>query len=150
VVTVTAPVRPIVILLVEDDPGDELMTLEAFADNTHDSTVHVVRDGEQALDFLFRRGEYSQAPRPDLVLLDLNLPKYSGRQVLARIRAEEDLADLPVIILTTSSSEDDIVSSYRLFANAYVTKPVDLDHFTDAINQIDTFFTRTVRLPSHT
>ncbi|WP_216908648.1 response regulator [Nocardia noduli] len=146
----TAPVRPIVILLVEDDPGDELMTLEAFADNTHDSTVHVVRDGEQALDFLFRRGEYSQAPRPDLVLLDLNLPKYSGRQVLARIRAEEDLADLPVIILTTSSSEDDIMSSYRLFANAYVTKPVDLDQFTDAINQIDTFFTRTVRLPSRT
>nr|WP_254190738.1 response regulator [Nocardia noduli] len=126
------------------------MTLEAFADNIHESIVHVVRDGERALDFLFRRGEYSQAPRPDLALLDLNPPKYGGSQILTRIRADDHLANLAVIILTTSSAEEDVMSSYRLHANAYVTKPVDPQQFTDAINQIDAFFTNTVHLPPHT
>ncbi|MEV0248813.1 response regulator [Nocardia sp. NPDC050712] len=145
----TIPGQPIDILLVEDDPGDELMTREAFEDNKIGNTLHVVRDGQEALDFLFQQGEHTAAPRPDLVLLDLNLPKYSGRQVLAKIRADENLCTMPVIILTTSSAEDDIMSSYRLFANAYVTKPVELDQFVGAINKIEDFYFHVVRLPRH-
>ncbi|MEU7143350.1 response regulator [Nocardia sp. NPDC046473] len=139
--------RPVDILLVEDDPGDELMTREAFEEHQIGSTLHVARDGQEALDFLFRQGDHLDAPRPDLVLLDLNLPKYNGRQILAKIRADAELSDLPVVILSTSSAEDDVLSSYRLFANAYVTKPADLDQFTAAIKQIDEFFAQVARLP---
>ncbi|MGK8522707.1 response regulator [Nocardia asteroides] len=145
----TDPGQPINILLVEDDPGDELMTREAFEDNKIGNTLHVARDGEEALDFLYRRGEYAQAPRPDLILLDLNLPKYDGRQVLEKIKADPDLAHIPVVVLTTSAAEEDILRSYRLHANAYVTKPVDLDQFVAAIKQIDDFFVQVVRLPRH-
>ncbi|MFB8103588.1 MULTISPECIES: response regulator [Streptomyces] len=142
-----SPVQPIEVLLVEDDPGDELMTREAFEDNKIRNTLHVVRDGQEALDFLYRRGEYTDAPRPDLVLLDLNLPKYDGRQVLEQIKGDPELALIPVVVLTTSSAEEDILRSYKLHANAYVTKPVDLDQFIAAVRQIDEFFVTVVRLP---
>ncbi|MGW4235774.1 response regulator [Streptomyces sp. NPDC004749] len=141
------PAQPIEVLLVEDDAGDELMTREAFEDNKIRNTLHVVRDGEEALDFLYRRGAHPEAPRPDLVLLDLNLPKYDGRQVLEQIKTDPELAAIPVVVLTTSSAEEDILRSYRLHANAYVTKPVDLDQFIAAVRQIDEFFVTVVRLP---
>ncbi|MFI9392335.1 response regulator [Streptomyces bauhiniae] len=143
----TPDATPIDVLLVEDDPGDELMTREAFEDNKIGNTLHVVRDGEEALDFLYRRGSHTGAPRPDLILLDLNLPKYDGRQVLERIKSDQDLADIPVVVLTTSAAEEDILRSYKLHANAYVTKPVDLDQFIAAVRQIDDFFVQVVRLP---
>ncbi|MFE2937732.1 response regulator [Streptomyces sp. NPDC059255] len=139
--------EPIEVLLVEDDAGDELMTREAFEDNKIRNTLHVVRDGEEALDFLYRRGAHTDAPRPDLVLLDLNLPKYDGRQVLEQIKTDPELALIPVVVLTTSSAEEDILRSYKLHANAYVTKPVDLDQFIAAVRQIDEFFVTVVRLP---
>ncbi|MEU3225542.1 response regulator [Streptomyces sp. NPDC006976] len=140
-------VLPIEILLVEDDPGDELMTREAFQDNKIRNTLHVARDGEEALDFLYRRGAHAEAPRPDLILLDLNLPKYDGRQVLEQIKQDPVLSLIPVVVLTTSSAEEDILRSYKLHANAYVTKPVDLDQFMAAVRQIDEFFLTVVRLP---
>ncbi|MFC9947584.1 response regulator [Streptomyces pratensis] len=140
-------VKPIEVLLVEDDPGDELMTREAFEDNKIRNTLHVVRDGQEALDFLYRQGEHTDAPRPDLVLLDLNLPRYDGRQVLERIKTDPELALIPVVVLTTSSAEEDILRSYKLHANAYVTKPVDLEQFIGAVRQIDDFFVSVVRLP---
>jgi CheY-like chemotaxis protein len=121
------------VLLVEDDPGDELMTREAFEENKIGNRLHVVRDGEEALDFLYRRGEYAAAPSVDLVLLDLNLPKYDGRQVLEQIRSDPQLTHLPVVILTTSSSEEDVLRSYKLHANAFVTKPVDVNQFISAV-----------------
>ncbi|MFC8729451.1 MULTISPECIES: response regulator [Streptomyces] len=142
-----SPVQPIEVLLVEDDPGDELMTREAFEDNKIRNTLHVVRDGQEALDFLYRRGDHADAPRPDLVLLDLNLPKYDGRQVLEQIKGDPELSLIPVVVLTTSSAEEDILRSYKLHANAYVTKPVDLDQFIAAVRQIDEFFVTVVRLP---
>lgn len=135
------------VLLVEDDAGDELMTREAFEDNKIRNALHVVRDGQEALDFLYRRAPYEQAPRPDLILLDLNLPKYDGRQVLETIKTDAALASIPVVVLTTSSAEEDILRSYKLHANAYVTKPVDLDQFIAAVRQIDEFFVTVVRLP---
>ena len=139
--------QPVDVLLVEDDPGDELMTREAFEDNKIGNALHVVRDGEEALDFLYRRGAHTDAPRPDLILLDLNLPKYDGRQVLTKIKSDPDLSDIPIVVLTTSSAEEDILRSYKLHANAYVTKPVDLDQFIGAVRQIDEFFVQVVRLP---
>ncbi|GAB2632321.1 response regulator [Nocardia goodfellowii] len=141
------PGRPIDILLVEDDPGDELMTREAFEDNKIGNTLHVAHDGQEALDFLYRQGEFADAPQPDLILLDLNLPRYDGRQVLEKIKSDPDLSHIPVVVLTTSAAEEDILRSYRLHANAYVTKPVDLDQFVAAIKQIDDFFVQVVRLP---
>ncbi|MEU6678988.1 response regulator [Streptomyces sp. NPDC046925] len=138
---------PVDVLLVEDDPGDELMTREAFEDNKIRNNLHVVRDGEEALDFLYRRGAHAGVPRPDLILLDLNLPKYDGRQVLEKIKSDPDLQDIPVVVLTTSAAEEDILRSYKLHANAYVTKPVDLDQFIAAVRQIDDFFVQVVRLP---
>ncbi|MFF3935079.1 response regulator [Streptomyces phaeofaciens] len=143
----TPAATPIDVLLVEDDPGDELMTREAFEDNKIGNTLHVARDGEEALDFLYRRGGFTDAPRPDLILLDLNLPKYDGRQVLEKIKSDPDLSHIPVVVLTTSAAEEDILRSYKLHANAYVTKPVDLDQFIAAVRQIDDFFVQVVRLP---
>lgn len=139
--------QPVEVLLVEDDAGDELMTREAFEDNKIGNTLHVVRDGLEALDFLYKRGEYTEAPRPDLILLDLNLPKYDGRQVLEKIKSDPDLSHVPVVVLTTSAAEEDILRSYKLHANAYVTKPVDLEQFIKAVQQIDDFFVSVVRLP---
>ncbi|MUL77080.1 response regulator [Mycolicibacterium sp. CBMA 226] len=139
--------RVVDILLVEDDPGDELITREAFADNKIKNTLHVVRDGQEGLDFLYRRGVYANAPTPDLILLDLNLPKYDGRQLLEMIKSDVELCHIPVVVLTTSSAEEDILRSYKLHANAYVTKPVDLDQFMKAVREIDEFFVQVVRLP---
>jgi CheY-like chemotaxis protein len=144
---VTFSLQPIEVLLVEDDPGDELMTREAFEDNKISNRLHVARDGEEALDFLYRRGAHADAPRVDLILLDLNLPKYDGRQVLEQIKSDPDLTHVPVVVLTTSSSEEDILRSYKLHANAYVTKPVDVYQFIAAVRQIDDFFVSVVRLP---
>ncbi|MEV3924253.1 response regulator [Actinomadura coerulea] len=141
-------VQPITVLLVEDDPGDELMTREAFEHNKVGNTLQVVRDGAEALDFLYKRGDHAGAPRPDLVLLDLNLPKRDGREVLEEIKSDPELASIPVVVLTTSSAEEDILRSYKLHANAYVTKPVDFDQFIKAIRQIDDFFVTVVRLPT--
>jgi CheY-like chemotaxis protein len=135
------------VLLVEDDPGDELITREAFEHNKIMNTLHVVHDGQEGLDYLYRRGHFRDAPRPDLILLDLNLPRYNGRQLLEVIKSDDDLCHIPVVVLTTSSAEEDIVRSYKLHANAYVTKPVDLDQFLNAVRQIDQFFVQVVRLP---
>jgi two-component system response regulator len=135
------------VLLVEDDPGDELITREAFEENKIGNGLHVARDGEEALDFLYQRGVHADAPKIDLILLDLNLPKYNGRQVLEQIRADPGLTHTPVVILTTSSSEEDILRSYKLHANAFVTKPVDVAQFMSAVRQIDEFFLSVVRLP---
>ena len=139
--------RAIDVLLVEDDPGDELITREAFEHNKIRNTLHVAHDGEEGLDFLYQRGAHEDAPRPDLILLDLNLPKYDGRQLLEQIKSDPDLCHIPVVVLTTSSAEEDILRSYKLHANAYVTKPVDLDQFMNAVRQIDEFFVQVVRLP---
>jgi len=139
--------RAIDILLVEDDPGDELITREAFEHNKLKNRLHVAHDGEEGLNYLYRRGEFADAPRPDLILLDLNLPKYDGRQLLEKIKSDPELAGIPVVVLTTSSAEEDIIKSYKLHANAYVTKPVDLDQFMKAVRQIDEFFVQVVRLP---
>ena len=139
--------RAIDILLVEDDPGDELITREAFEHNKLRNRLHVAHDGEEGLNYLYQRGAYEDAPRPDLILLDLNLPKYDGRQLLEKIKSDPELSRIPVVVLTTSSAEEDILRSYKLHANAYVTKPVDLDQFINAVRQIDEFFLQVVRLP---
>jgi CheY-like chemotaxis protein len=142
-----AATRPIDILLVEDDAGDELITREAFEHNKLQNRLHVAHDGEEGLNYLYQRGEYQDAPRPDLILLDLNLPKYDGRQLLEKIKSDPDLSRIPVVVLTTSSAEEDILRSYKLHANAYITKSVDLDQFINAVRQIDEFFLQVVRLP---
>jgi CheY-like chemotaxis protein len=141
------PTDCIEILLVEDDAGDVLMTREALADAKMVNNLHVVSNGEEALQFLAREGEYADAPRPGLILLDLNLPRVDGREVLARIKADEELRRIPVVVLTTSEAEEDILRSYDLHANAYVTKPVDFEQFVGVVRQIDDFYISVVRLP---
>lgn len=140
-------VRQIEVLLVEDDPGDVLLTREAFADHELSNRLHVVTDGADALDFLRQQGRFVDSPRPDLVLLDLNLPRMDGREVLAAIKADEELRPIPVVVLTTSEAEEDVLRSYAAHANAYVTKPVDFERFIDVIRRIDDFFVSVVRLP---
>jgi len=139
--------REIQVLLVEDDPGDVLMTREAFEDYKVHNQLHVVNDGEQAMAFLRQEGDYADMPRPDLVLLDLNLPRMDGRQVLDAIKSDSELSSIPVVVLTTSEAEDDVLRSYSLHANAYVTKPVDFERFINVVRQIDDFFVSVVRLP---
>lgn len=136
------------VLLVEDDPGDVLMTREAFADNKVRNSLHVVSDGVEAVAFLRREGEYANAPRPDLILLDLNLPRKDGREVLEEIKADEELRRIPVVVLTTSEAEEDVLRSYHLHANAYVTKPVDFEQFINVVRHIDEFFVSVVKLPT--
>jgi CheY-like chemotaxis protein len=138
---------PVEVLLVEDDPGDVLMTKEAFEEHKVRNRLTVLSDGVQALDYLHRRGEYADAELPDLILLDLNLPKRDGREVLAEIKQHEDLRRIPVVVLTTSDADEDILRSYQLHANAYVTKPVDFDRFITVVKQIDNFFVSVVKLP---
>ncbi|GAB1644879.1 response regulator [Krasilnikovia sp. MM14-A1259] len=138
---------PIEVLLVEDDPGDVLMTREAFQEHQVGNRLTVVPDGAEALAYLRREGAYPDAVRPDLILLDLNLPKRDGREVLAEIKDDPDLGRIPVVVLTTSAADDDILRSYQLHANAYVTKPVDFERFISVIRQIDEFFVGVVRLP---
>jgi CheY-like chemotaxis protein len=139
--------RWINVLLVEDDPGDVLMTREAFEDFL-DNRLDVVNDGATALSFLRKEPPYESAPTPDLILLDLNLPRRDGREVLAEIKADPNLQHIPVVVLTTSAADEDILRSYQLHANAYVTKPVDFENFIKAIRQIDHFFVSVVRLPA--
>jgi CheY-like chemotaxis protein len=135
------------VLLVEDDPGDVVLIQEAFADNKVGNRLSVVGDGVEAMAFLRREGDYADAPRPDLVLLDLNLPRKNGREVLAEIKNDPELSIIPVIVLTTSEAEEDIVRSYSLHANAYITKPVDFERFAGVVHQIDEFFVGVVKLP---
>ncbi|GAY09271.1 response regulator [Pseudonocardia sp. N23] len=142
----TDDARVINVLLVEDDPGDVLMTREAFDEYLH-NRLDVVTDGAEAMAYLRNEGQYADAPRPDLVLLDLNLPRRDGREVLAEVKADPSLSAIPVIVLTTSQAEEDVLRSYQLHANAYVTKPVDFDRFIEAIKQIDHFFVSVVQLP---
>ena len=141
--------QPVDILLVEDNPGDVRLTKEAFADGSIDNRLHVVTDGDEAMDFLYQRGEYGDASLPDLVLLDLNLPKKSGEEVLEEIQADEDLRCLPVVILTSSEAQEDVLRSYELQANAYLTKPVDPESFLDTVRTFEDFWLRVVRLPPH-
>jgi CheY-like chemotaxis protein len=142
-----APPTPAEILLVEDDPGDVVITREALALSQIDNRLHHVSDGDEALAFLRQEGVHHGAVRPDLILLDLNLPRVDGREVLATIKASPDLRRIPVVVLTTSSAEEDIARSYDLHANAYVTKPVDFDEFVSAVRQIDDFFFTVVNRP---
>ena len=135
------------VLLVEDDQGDILMTREAFEHYKIRNKLHVVTDGDQALQFLRQSGEYADAPRPGLILLDLNLPRRDGLEVLAELKEDPSLRVIPVVILTTSQAEEDILRSYSLHANAYVSKPVDFERFIEVIRQIDTFFVTVVKLP---
>jgi CheY-like chemotaxis protein len=141
------PLKPIDVLLVEDDPGDTLMIKEAFQENKVRNDLSCVADGVDALRFLRREDEFAHAPRPDLILLDLNLPRKDGREVLGEIKNDESLRAIPVVVLTTSEAEEDILRSYQLHANAYVTKPVDFDCFISVVRQIDEFFVEVVKLP---
>jgi two-component system response regulator len=139
--------RHIEILLVEDSPADVLLTREAFAQNKLVNDIHVAEDGIQAMDFLYRRGEYASAPRPDLILLDLNLPRKNGREVLAEIKVDSDLKSIPIVVLTTSSADEDILRAYDLNANCYVVKPVGFDNFLKAMQSIRHFWFSVVTLP---
>ncbi|MDR7376146.1 CheY-like chemotaxis protein [Rhodoferax ferrireducens] len=140
-------VRPIEILMVEDNPGDVRLTQEALKDAKILNTLRVVEDGAAALDYLHRRGDYANAPRPDLILLDLNLPKKNGREVLEDIKGDENLKLIPVVILTTSHAEEDVVRAYSLHANCYITKPVDFTQFTKIVRTIEDFWLSIVTLP---
>jgi len=135
------------ILLVEDNPGDVRLTKEALKDNKVRNNLTVVEDGVEALSFLRREGRYTGAPRPDLILLDLNLPKKDGREVLSEIKADERLRRIPVVVLTTSKAEEDILRAYDLNANCYITKPVDFDQFIKVVRTIEDFWLTMVKLP---
>ena len=140
-------VAPVEILLVEDNPGDHRLTTEAMHEGKVYNNLHWAKDGVEALDFLKRRGKFANAPRPDIILLDLNLPKKDGREVLSEIKQDDDLRSIPVVILTTSQAEEDVLRSYDLHANCYVTKPVDLDKFIVVVQSIDRFWLNVVTLP---
>ncbi len=135
------------ILLVEDNPGDVDLTKEALAGAKVANRLHVAEDGEEALDFLFRRGKFTGVPRPDLILLDLNLPKRDGREVLEAIKADEELTEIPIVVLTTSEADEDVVRAYRLHANCYITKPVSFKRFLTVIQAIESFWLTVVKLP---
>jgi chemotaxis family two-component system response regulator Rcp1 len=139
--------RPVEILLVEDNPGDERLTREALKEGKVYNNFHWVKDGVEAMEFLRRQGRYKDAPRPDIVLLDLNLPKKDGREVLQEIKAIEELRRIPVVVLTTSKAEEDICRTYDLHANCYITKPMDLDRFIEVVQQIEGFWLTIVSLP---
>jgi chemotaxis family two-component system response regulator Rcp1 len=138
---------PIEVLLVEDSPGDVRLTREALKDAKVHISLHVAADGIEAMAFLERAGTHVDAPRPDLILLDLNLPKKDGREVLKEIKESPTLRSIPVVILTTSSSEEDVLRSYELHANCYISKPVDLDGFLKVVQSIDNFWLSVVKLP---
>jgi len=139
--------RSVEILLVEDNPGDVRLTIEAMREAKLHNRIHVVEDGVEAMQFLRHEGRYADAPRPDLILLDLNLPKKDGRAVLAEVKADPVLKRIPVVVLTTSSAEEDVLKAYDLHANAYVTKPVDLSQFMKIVALIDEFWISVVTLP---
>lgn len=139
--------EPIEVLLVEDDPGDVLMTQEAFADYKIANRLSVVTNGEDAIAYMRKQGRFADVPTPDLVLLDLNLPRRNGREVLRDIKGDPELRSVPVVVLTTSEADEDVLESYQLHANAYVRKPVDFEQFVAAVRAIDDFFITVVRLP---
>ncbi|WP_151635875.1 response regulator [Noviherbaspirillum aerium] len=144
---VLKPLHPIEILLVEDSPGDVRLTREALKDAKITNTLHVIEDGVLALDFLYKRPPFENAPRPDLILLDLNLPRKNGREVLAEIKSNDSLKSVPVVVLTTSSAEEDVLRAYNLHANCYITKPVDFNQFTTVVRTIKEFWLTVVTLP---
>ena len=139
--------RPVEILLVEDNPGDERLTREALKEGKVYSNLHWVKDGVDAMEFLRRQGKHAGAPRPDIILLDLNLPKKDGREVLQDIKNDPELKRIPVVVLTTSKAEEDVLRTYNLHANCYVTKPVDLEKFIVVVKSIDVFWLTVVTLP---
>jgi two-component system response regulator len=140
--------RPIIILMVEDNPTDVLVTKEGLLSAKLLNTLYVADDGMEAMDFLRHQGKYADAPRPDLILLDLNMPRKNGHEVLAQIKADDKLKNIPVVILTTSKAEGDIINAYKLHANCYITKPVDFDSFTKIVQTIQAFWFSVVTLPS--
>lgn len=140
-------VKPIEILMVEDNPGDVRLTVEALKEGKVRNKLHVVEDGVEAMAFLRGEGEYADAPRPDLILLDLNLPKKDGREVLAEIKGDPNLRRIPVVVLTVSEANEDILKTYDLHANCYVTKPVDLDQFIVVVKSVEDFWLTIVKLP---
>ncbi len=142
--------KPIEILLVEDNPADVRLTQEALKEGKVRNNLHVARDGIEAIEYLRRLGKWAGSPRPDLILLDLNLPRKDGREVLFEIKNDPELKAIPVVVLTTSSAEQDIFKSYKLHANCYITKPVDLEQFVQVVKSIDDFWLTVVRLPSET
>jgi CheY-like chemotaxis protein len=141
-------IQPIEILLVEDNPADVRLTTEALKEEKIYNNLHVVTDGVEAIAFLRREGKYAKAVRPDLILLDLNLPKKDGREVLKEIKGDDNLKAIPVVVLTVSQSEEDILKSYNLHANCYITKPVDLNQFIKVIRSVQEFWLTIVKLPS--
>ncbi len=143
------PADSIEILMVEDNPGDIELTRQALVDGKLRNNFHVVEDGEAALDFLYTRGEYQDAPRPDLILLDLNLPKLNGREVLADIKSNQDLLTIPVVILSSSDDAHDVQEAYSLNANSFVTKPVRVEDFLRVARAIEHFWVEIVKLPGH-
>ena len=141
------PDATVEILLVEDNPGDVRLAVEALKDSQVPNNLHVVEDGVEALAFLHREGEYADAPRPDLILLDLNLPRKDGREVLANVKADDKLKTIPVVVLTTSEADEDIRKAYDLHANCYITKPTQLDQFIERVKSIEDFWFTAVKLP---
>lgn len=139
--------KPIDILLVEDNPGDVDLTLEALEEARIRNRVHVARDGVEAMEFLRREGEHADAPRPDLILLDLNMPKKDGREVLGEVKTDPDLKQIPVVVLTTSEAEQDVLNAYEQAANAYIVKPVDFSQFFGMIRSLEDFWLTVVKLP---
>jgi two-component system, chemotaxis family, response regulator Rcp1 len=140
--------HPIEILLVEDNPGDARLAIEALKESKLKNNLYVAEDGVEAMNFLYKTGKYSKMPRPDLVILDLNLPKKDGREVLAEIKNDDNLKRIPVVILTISKAEEDILKTYNLHANCYVTKPLDLDQFMKVVRSIEDFWLTIVKLPN--
>lgn len=140
-------IKPVDILLVEDNPGDILLTMEALKGLKVINKLYVAEDGVEAMEFLYRKGKYSKMPRPDIILLDLNMPRKDGREVLAEIKQDDSLKSIPVIILTTSKSEEDILTTYGLHANCYITKPLEFEQFFKVIQSIDNFWFTIVKLP---
>ena len=147
-VTIGAAGGPVDILLVEDSPGDVRLAIEALRDGKVQNTLHVAEDGLEALAFLRQEGQYAGMRRPDLILLDLNLPKLDGRELLAVIKQDPDLKRIPVVVLTTSKAEEDVFKAYDLYANCYITKPVDLPQFVEIVKSVEDFWLTIVRLPS--
>jgi len=145
--SVNVGVHNVEILLVEDNPGDVRLTKEALREGKVSNSLHTVMDGEEAMAFLRKEGRYTDAPRPDLILLDLNLPKKDGREVLAEIKDDDDLKSIPVVVLTTSQAEEDVARTYNLHANCYITKPVDLEQFLNVVHSIEKFWLSVVKLP---
>ena len=141
--------KPIDILLVEDNAGDSRLAVEALKESKLRNNLHIVTDGIEAMDFLYKRGKHAQVPRPDLILLDLNLPKKDGREVLAEIKADPDLKRIPVVILTISKAEEDVLKTYNLHANCFITKPLDLNQFVTVVKSIEDFWLTIVKLPAH-